>query len=144
MKANIFIGADHAGFELKNKIIEHLRQQGYNVNDCGTYSTASVDYPDFAINVAEKITTAKILAKGILVCGSGTGMAIAANKVTNARAANCYNTEIARLARLHNDANICCLGARFIETDLALRIVDEFLNTEFEGGRHLKRVRKIE
>ncbi|MDR0926133.1 MAG: ribose 5-phosphate isomerase B [Ignavibacteria bacterium] len=137
----IIIGNDHAGYNLKQNVIQAL--QKHNIIDCGCYSNASVDYPDFAKDVALKVAT-DADAIGILICGTGTGMAIAANKIRGIRAANCYNVELAQLARQHNDANILCLGARFVPNDIAIQIVHCFINTDFEAGRHLNRINKIE
>lgn len=138
----ISIGCDHAGFQLKEKVKNHLQNQGFIVSDFGTFSEESVDYPDFAHAVAKSIEN-KESELGVLICGSGNGISIAANKHAGIRAALCWTPEIAELARLHNDANILSLPARFIATDLALQIVDLFFSTNFEGGRHQKRVEKI-
>jgi ribose 5-phosphate isomerase B len=138
----IAVGADHAGFELKNKIKAHLEQQGYEVDDRGTSSNDSVDYPDFARSVGEDVAD-KQAAFGVLVCGSGIGMAIAANKVPGVRAANVTSENEAQLSREHNDANVLTLGARILDESKALSIVDKFLNTDFGGGRHQRRVDKI-
>lgn len=135
------IGSDHAGFELKQVIIDHLIAKGYQVSDKGTYSEESTDYPDYAHQVAEAINEEAPL--GILICGSGNGIAMTANKHQNIRCAIAWDVEIAELARLHNDANIVSLPARFISQEKAIQIVDAFLNTEFEGGRHARRVGKI-
>ena len=131
----ILIGSDHGGFKLKNKIIEHIKAQGYEVEDFGTYTTDSCDY---AKKVAGEVI--KTGDKGILVCGTGIGMSIAANKVRGIRAALCSDTFSARMTRMHNNSNILCLGERVIGTGLALDIVDIWLQTEFEGGRHQKRI----
>lgn len=136
----ILIGSDHAGFELKTKIIEHLSPKQYTIIDIGTNSDKSTDYPTYAHKVGG-VTYPKTM--GILICGSGNGMAMTANKWESARAALCWNLEIAKLARQHNDANILCLPARFISTTQALEMVDTFLTTEFEGGRHTQRVNSI-
>ncbi|MCE3297149.1 MAG: rpiB [Crocinitomicaceae bacterium] len=136
------IGCDHAGFELKTKIIAFLEQQGYKIDDKGCYSTESIDYPDFAHPVAEAVENHPEML-GILLCGSGNGINMTANKHQGVRAALCWTPEIARLAREHNNANILTLPARFIEEQTALDIVEVFLSTEFEGGRHQKRVEKI-
>lgn len=139
----IAIGADHAGFEYKERIKHHLLEQGYEVLDYGTLNaTQSVDYPDYAHPVADAIENGTA-DKGILICGSANGVAIAANKHQHIRAALCWQTDIARLARQHNDANVLCLPARFISVHNAIDISDLFLNTEFEGGRHSLRVGKI-
>jgi ribose 5-phosphate isomerase B len=139
---NIIIGSDHAGFELKTKIIEYLKNNDYNVEDVGCYSIESVDYPDFAHKVASAVNKGNF-TKGILICGSGNGVCMTANKYKNIRAAIAWNKQIAYLARLHNDANIICLPARFISQQEAIEIINVFLNTDFEGGRHLIRVKKI-
>ncbi|MFI5139912.1 MAG: ribose 5-phosphate isomerase B, partial [Sphingobacteriales bacterium] len=133
----IAIGADHAGFEYKQAIAEFL--SAYEVKDFGTYSPASVDYPDFAHPVALAVESGNA-DFGILVCGSGNGVAMTANKHQGIRAAICWNEELAALARSHNDANIVCIPARFISVEEAKKIVELFLSTEFEGGRHANRV----
>ncbi|MFB3812582.1 MAG: ribose 5-phosphate isomerase B [Terriglobales bacterium] len=138
----IAIGADHAGFELKEKIKQRLQQQGVQVDDQGTISTDSVDYPDFARKVGEEVAR-KQADLGILVCGSGIGMAIAANKVPGVRAANVSTELEAQLSREHNDANVLALGARILDEPAALKIVDKWLHTPFAGGRHQRRVEKI-
>ena len=138
----VSIGADHAGFELKEKIRKLLTGQGIEVADEGTHSAESVDYPDYARKVAEAVA-GKGSQRGILVCGSGIGMAMAANKVRGVRAAHVTSEEEARLSRQHNDANVLTLGGRVLDHDAALRIVQTFLNTDFEGGRHQRRVEKI-
>lgn len=138
----VAIGSDHAGFSLKTKIIEYLNEQQIDVIDCGTMSTDSVDYPDFAKKVAESVSQSEV-EKGILVCGSGIGVSIVANKVKGVRAALCMNAEMAELSRLHNDANILCLGERLVDSKDAINIVYTWLNTDFEGGRHQRRVDKI-
>ena len=138
----IAIGADHAGFQLKNSIADYVKSLGHTVNDFGATSEASVDYPDFAHPVAFAVEQGKA-NWGILICGSANGICMAANKHKGIRAAVCWMREIATLARCHNDANILGLPARFITIDEAKACVDEFLNTSFEGGRHAKRVDKI-
>src|ERR1035437_1395744 len=138
----IAIGSDHAGFCTKEKIKEFLISKGYIVEDFGTRSEKSVDYPDFAPPFANAVEKDKSY-RGVLVCGSGNGVCMTANKHKDIRAALCWNTEIAELSRKHNDANIVCIPARFITIELAENIVDVFLNTGFEGGRHEKRVKKI-
>jgi ribose 5-phosphate isomerase B len=142
MNNTVAIGSDHAGFNYKSAVIDHLQQKGFEVKDQGTFTDASCDYPDYAHAVAgavEKDNT----TMGILICGSANGVAITANKHQGVRAAICWEKEIASLARQHNDANIICIPARFVNIDLALEMVDIFLSTEFEGGRHLNRVQKI-
>jgi ribose 5-phosphate isomerase B len=142
VKKVIAIGADHAGFEYKTIIIDLLQSKRLPVKDFGTYSPDSVDYPDFAHPVASAVERGKA-ALGILVCGSGNGVAITANKHRGIRAAIAWTEELAQLARQHNNANILCLPSRFISTIVAEEIVTAFLNTHFEGGRHQKRVDKI-
>ncbi|MGS0765814.1 ribose 5-phosphate isomerase B [Syntrophomonas curvata] len=137
----VAIGSDHAGFDLKSVIIKTLSDANYEVLDCGTFSDESVDYPDIAENVAAAVLTHKI--KGIIICGTGVGISIAANKIPGIRAALCYNRDCARLARQHNDANIVAVGARMLEQDLAVAIVKTFLATGFEAGRHQRRIEKI-
>ena len=138
----ISIGADHAGFALKQVIGEWLKEKGHEVVDKGPESTESVDYPDFALAVAGDVANSDS-EKGILICGSGVGVTIVANKVKGIRAANCYNEEIAALSRAHNDANVLTIGARFVERDKALRIIEVWLAQEFEGERHQRRLEKI-
>lgn len=138
----IAIGADHAGFEYKTAIVKHLNKSGYQVSDFGTYSENSVDYPDFAHPAAYSVEKNETTC-GILICGSANGVAITANKHQGIRAALCWQKEIAELARKHNNANMICLPARFISLQNALDIIDTFLNTSFEGGRHETRVNKI-
>ena len=138
----IFISSDHAGFKLKETIKDYLRNKKVKIEDLGPKDDSSVDYPDYAHKVARKVKSRKSNV-GILVCGSGTGMNIAANKHKNIRAAQCFNLKSTKLSRLHNDANIITLGSRLITKKNALKFVSVFLNTKFEGGRHLRRVRKI-
>ena len=138
----IAIGADHAGYELKEKIKQRLTQQGISIQDEGTASSESVDYPDFARKVGEDVAGHKA-DLGVLVCGSGIGMAIAANKVPGVRAANVTSEYEAQMSREHNDANVLALGARVLKEDEAFAIVDKWLHTAFAGGRHQKRVDKI-
>jgi ribose 5-phosphate isomerase B len=138
----IALGADHAGFELKDRIKQHLSGRGFEVQDEGTNSGESVDYPDFAKKVAEDVT-AERATLGILVCGTGIGMAISANKVPGIRAANCDTVFEAQMSREHNDANVLTLGARVVEAQAAVEIVDTWLNTKFAGGRHQRRLDKI-
>lgn len=138
----IAIGADHAGFEYKKLLIDFLAGQNIEVKDFGTYSSESVDYPDFAHPVASAIES-KEYNLGILICGSANGVAITANKHAGIRAAICWTPELASLARQHNNANILCIPSRFISEELARQITMNFLNTEFEGGRHAARVEKI-
>jgi ribose 5-phosphate isomerase B len=138
----IAIGADHAGFNLKEKIKHHLDKQGFKVFDKGCFSDESIDYPDFGHPVADMVEKNNDIL-GILICGSGNGINMTANKHQGIRSALCWTPEIASLARQHNDANILALPARFISTELAIEIVDVFLNTAFEGGRHAHRTAKI-
>lgn len=136
------IGADHAGFILKAEIIKHLESKGLEVKDYGCFSEDSIDYPDFAHPVADYVEN-NPGALGILICGSGNGINMTANKHQGIRSALCWKVEIAELARQHNDANIIAMPARFISTQEAIEMVNAFLNTEFEGGRHQNRVNKI-
>ncbi|HVP53213.1 MAG TPA: ribose 5-phosphate isomerase B [Terriglobales bacterium] len=138
----IAIGADHAGYELKERIKQRLAQEGNEVHDKGTHSTDSVDYPDFARLVGEEVAR-KDADFGVLVCGSGIGMSIAANKVLGVRAAHVTNAYEAQMAREHNDANVVTLGARVLDERTAIQAVEKFLNTPFAGGRHERRVQKI-
>jgi ribose 5-phosphate isomerase B len=139
----VVIGADHAGYEYKEAVKKQLEALGWNVEDKGTYSTDSVDYPDFAHPVASDVAGGKA-AFGILICGSGNGVCITANKHAGIRAALCWNEELASLARQHNNANVLCMPARFVSLELAEKMVRAFIDTPFEGGRHEKRVEKIQ
>ena len=138
----IFISSDHAGYKLKEQIKLHLLKKKISFKDIGPYNDDRVDYPDFAHKVAKKVKTNKNHF-GILVCGSGMGMNIAANRHKNIRAAQCFNLKSTKLSRLHNDANIITLGSRLITKKNALKFVSVFLNTKFDAGRHLRRVKKI-
>jgi len=138
----IALGADHAGFELKEKLKQHLIRQGVEVSDVGTHSAESVDYPDYARQVGEAVVE-KRADWGILVCGTGIGMAMAANKVAGIRAAAVHSEMEAQLSREHNNANVLTLGARVLDPTAAAVIVDRFLSTAFAGGRHERRVNKI-
>ena len=138
----IALGADHAGVAYKKEVIEWLENKGYQVKDFGTYSTDSVDYPDFAHPTAASVETGEA-AFGILFCGSANGVAITANKHAAIRAGLCWLPEIAQLTRLHNDANIICVPARFVSVESAIEMIDVFMTTAFEGGRHQGRVDKI-
>ena len=138
----IFISSDHAGFSLKNYIFENLKRRNHKIIDLGPLSDKSVDYPIFAKKLANKVSKNKT-SFGILICGSGTGMAMAANKVKNIRAAMCYNVKNTKLSRLHNNANIITVGSRLTSKNLAFKLVNIFLKTKFEGGRHLRRIKKI-
>lgn len=136
------IGSDHAGFDYKEKIKKYLIEKGHKLEDCGTYSADSTDYPDYAHKVAT-IVEGKNAVFGILVCGSGNGVAITANKHQKIRAALCWKEEISKLARSHNNANVLCIPSRFISFPETKKVVDAFLTEKFEGGRHLRRVKKI-
>jgi len=136
------IASDHAGYDFKEKLKEYLVSKNYTIKDFGTYSTESADYPDFAHPLALAIEKGEYVF-GITLCGSGNGISMTANKHQGIRSALCWNKEISELARLHNDANVCSIPARFVSFDQAKEIVEAFLNTSFEGGRHLKRVEKI-
>jgi len=138
----LVVGSDHAGFKLKHDLVERLQKKGYDVLDVGSVDDGSVDYPDFAAKVARLVARGDF-PLGVLVCGSGIGVAIAANKVAGIRAATANDVESARLSRAHNDANILALGARFVGPEDAGFIVDTWLETPFEGGRHQNRVDKI-
>ncbi|MCH5599917.1 ribose 5-phosphate isomerase B [Niabella ginsengisoli] len=142
LKKPIAIGSDHAGFEMKEFVISFIEGKEIAFKDFGPSSADSVDYPDFAHPVAKAVESGEY-AFGILLCGSGNGVAITANKHQDIRAALCWDDEIAALARKHNNANILCIPARFISEDIAEEMVDVFINTEFEGGRHANRVDKI-
>jgi len=139
----IYIGADSAGFDLKGKIIAHLEELGYEVSDRGCFTDASCHYPEFAIKVCECVQGDLSGSFGILICGTGIGMSMSANKHKGIRAALCADTFSARMTRMHNDANVLCLGARVTGYALALDIVDSFLGAEYEGGRHAVRVDMI-
>lgn len=142
MSRTIAIGGDHAGYEYKKKLVEILTTEGYGVKDFGPYSGDSVDYPDYVHPLCEAIEAGKINS-GIVICGSGNGVAITANKHQGIRAAICWNEELASLSRQHNDANLLALPARFISFELAEKMVRIFLSTDFGGGRHQTRVNKI-
>ena len=139
---NILLANDHAGTSLKNEIKKVLEKKGYNVTNLGCDTEESVDYPDFAHPLAEKVSNNDNL-KGIIICGSGIGVSMSANKHKGVRSALCWNKETAKLARSHNNANVLSLPARFLAKKEAIEIVETFLNTDFEGGRHKKRVDKI-
>jgi ribose 5-phosphate isomerase B len=138
----IFLSSDHAGYKLKETIKTHLNKKKIKYIDLGPFSSDRVDYPHYAHKVAKKVKTNKNHV-GILVCGSGIGMNIAANKHKNIRAAQCFNVKSTKLSRLHNDANIITLGSRLLSKKNALKFISVFLNTKFEGGRHTKRIKKI-
>ena len=143
MSERIPIAADHAGFAMKEKLAALLKKRGYEVEDLGAKSEESTDYSDFAHPLAEKIATGTA-KRGVLLCGSGIGMEIAANRHKGVRAAVIWTPELAELSRKHNDLNVLVLPARFMNEDVAERILDKWLSTEFEGGRHQRRVDKIE
>ena len=138
----IAIGGDHAGYFYKKEIIQYLANKNIEVKDFGPSSEASVDYPDFAHPLSESVAKNEC-ALGILICGSGNGVAMSANKHQEIRAALCWNVDIAQLARQHNNANVICIPARFVSEELAFQMVDAFIETDFEGGRHQRRVDKI-
>jgi ribose 5-phosphate isomerase B len=138
----IVIGCDHAGIDHKKYLIRKLKELNYTVTDKGTYDNSSVDYPDFAHPVAIAVENGDV-PFGILICGSANGVCMTANKHQGIRAALCWNVEVAEIVRLHNDANIICIPARFVSKIIAYRMVEKFLNTSFEGGRHQKRIDKI-
>ncbi|MFL5789410.1 MAG: ribose 5-phosphate isomerase B [Flavisolibacter sp.] len=138
----VAVGADHAGYEYKTIIMELLINKGLEVKDFGTYNSDSVDYPDFAHPVASAVENGEA-GWGVLICGSANGVAITANKHQKVRAAICWQAEVARLSREHNNANIICIPARFVAIPEAVELVNIFLSTDFEGGRHEKRVNKI-
>ncbi len=138
----VVLGSDHRGFELKNRIAEWLRQRGETVLDLGPNSADRADYPDYASTVAHQVADHPT-ERGILVCSSGIGMSIAANKVPGIRAALCFNSELASLARRHNNANVLCLSADFVDPDTNLSIVKAWIETPFEGGRHQTRLDKV-
>ena len=142
MKEIIPIACDHAGYELKLKVIDHLKERGFDVKDCGTSSTESCDYPDFAHQVGSALNRGDY-KRGIVICGSGNGVQMTVNKYPNVRCALSWTPEIAHLGRQHNDCNCVSIPARFIDEATALKVVDEFLDTPFEGGRHQRRVEKI-
>lgn len=141
MNKKIAIGSDHAGYQLKQTLINHLQEQGWEPIDFGCPSEESIDYPDYAHPVSEYVEQNKTL--GVLICGSGNGISMSANKHQGVRSAICWNKEIAALARQHNNANVLTLPARFISVELGIQITDTFFSTDFEGGRHERRVNKI-
>ncbi|MBZ5527418.1 MAG: ribose 5-phosphate isomerase B [Acidobacteriia bacterium] len=141
-KPRIAMGADHAGYPVKESIRKFLEENGYSVDDTGTWSEESVDYPDYALAVGERVAARKS-EYGILVCGSGIGISIAANKVPGIRAALAHDVVTARLSREHNDANVLALGGRIVTAETAIEMVQAFLSTEYAGGRHQRRIDKI-
>lgn len=139
---SILLASDHAGFTLKQKLISYLQENNFNYTDLGCESsTQSVDYPDYANKLCQDFNEEKNI--GILICGSGIGISIAANRYKNIRAALCFDEETTKLSRQHNDANVICLGARFLDEDKAIKIIKIFLETNFENGRHQKRIDKL-
>ena len=142
MDSKIIIGSDHGGFTLKTKITNHLQANGYEVLDIGTFSEESCDYPDIAYTVSEKISSGEF-NRGILICKTGIGVSICANKSKGVRAALCTSVNQAKMSRKHNDSNVLALSAQFCSKENSIQICDEWLNTNFEGGRHKKRINKI-
>lgn len=140
---NISLASDHGGLELKNKIASYLTELGHSVKDFGTYTLDSCDYPDFARPAALAVASGES-ERGIVVCTTGVGVSMVANKVKGVRCALCVNPDMAKMTRLHNNANMIALGQKYVEWEVAKQIVDNFLNTPFEGGRHAQRVDKIE
>jgi ribose 5-phosphate isomerase B len=138
----VVIASDHAGFEIKQELIKYLKSQNVQIKDLGTFTSDAVDYPDYAHSLATAVEN-KEFSVGISICGSGNGINMTVNKHAGIRSALCWQEEIARLARFHNNANICALPGRFIDKDTAIRIVKMFLSTGFEGGRHIRRIEKI-
>lgn len=143
MAERIPIASDHAGFEMKQKLAEHLAKLGFDVQDLGTTSPASTDYPDFAHPLAKEVEDGEV-KRGVLLCGTGLGMSYAANRHPHVRAAVVWNNEIAEMSRRHNDANVLVLPARYLSDDDATKILDTWLTTPFEGGRHERRIEKID
>ena len=138
----IAIGSDHGGFALKQEIMKHLEERGLEYKDFGTYSEESCDYPTYGAAVGRAVVSGEC-DRGIIICGTGIGISIAANKIEGVRAANCTDCYMAEMTRRHNDANVLALGARVLGSGLALKIVDTFLDTDFEGGRHARRIAQI-
>lgn len=144
MKRTVYIGSDHAGYEMKESLKKYMTEKGVKFLDLGSFSSESVDYPDIAREVCEKVVDEKS-SLGVLICGTGVGMMMTANKRAGIRAAACTHEQMAKMARLHNDANVLCLGSRIIASELAKQILDVFLETEFEGeDRHKRRIAKME
>lgn len=139
----IALGADHGGFQLKNEILNYLKDKDYELVDFGTNSAESVDYPDFAKKVANSVASGEC-DLGVLVCTTGIGISISANKVHGIRAAACHNEDSAKFSRLHNNANVICMGQKYVGKELASKMVQLFIDTQFEGGRHQRRVSKME
>ena len=142
MIKSVAIACDHGGYEFKKEVIKHLEEKGISYKDFGCDSNASVDYPDYGVPAAKAVAAGEFDA-GILICGTGIGMSLCANKVKGIRASVCTDTFVARMTRAHNDSNVLCMGARVIGPGLALDIVDAYLNTEFDGGRHAVRIGKV-
>ena len=138
----IALACDHGGLNLKKEVIKYLGEHGYEYRDFGTYSQDSCDYPDYALPAAEAVASGEF-ERGIVICSTGIGVSIVANKVPGIRCAHCHDTYCAEFTRLHNDANMLALGEKVIGTGYALKVVEKFLTTEFEGGRHMRRVEKI-
>lgn len=138
----ISIASDHAGFKLKEAVKERLKALGHDVLDRGTYDETSVDYPDYGALAARDVSDG-VAERGVLICGSGIGMSMVGNRIKDVRAALCTSTIMAEMSRKHNDANVLTMGARYTDPDLAMQILDVWLNTEFEGGRHQRRIDKI-
>ncbi len=138
----IAVGSDHAGYTLKQALTEHLRSSGHQVDDCGTYSTERVDYPDFGVAVGQAVASGRA-ELGVCICGSGNGIAMAANKIPGIRAAVAHDATSARLARAHNDANVLCIGERLVGYEVAREALDAWLDATFEGGRHEARIAKL-
>lgn len=143
MLKKVIIGSDHGGFKMKNKVIEYLKQKNVQLEDVGTFSDSSCHYPDYAHQVAKKVSEDDNNV-GILICTTGQGMVITANKHYGIRAALCWDKEIARLARAHNNANVICLPANFISAETVKNVIDAFLSSKFESGRHLQRIEMME
>jgi ribose 5-phosphate isomerase B len=139
----IMVGCDHGGFELKEKIVPHLKSLAHEVEDIGTHGLESVDYPCYAVKVARAVASGGV-DRGILICGSGLGMCMTANRIPGSRAVQISEPYAAKMSRRHNDSNVLCLGGRFVGQDLALEIVNTWLNEPFEGGRHQRRVDMID
>lgn len=141
-KESVAIGCDHAGFHLKEAVIKKLNNLGFLVHDFGAFSDASVDYPDYIHPAASKIDSGEI-SRGVFICGSGQGVTMTANKYQNVRAALCWKVDLAKVTRQHNNSNVLCIPGRFVSKKMALNMVEAFFSTEFEGGRHERRVNKI-
>jgi ribose 5-phosphate isomerase B len=140
----IYLGSDHAGFELKEAIKEHLIKKGYIIEDLGTHSNERANYADYGHSVGKAVSKNPEVDKGVIICGTGIGISIAANRHPNVRAARCTSVDDAMITRMHNDANILAMGERSTKKELALKMVDIFFETKFEGGRHIDRIKSIE